>query len=142
MWQEFEEYLNAIDDPSEIVPARFEAVRALAFAHQPKCQIMIAEIDGACAGYLVFHIGVHMDDIAPAFFVADLFVREEHRQHGVGTALMMEVRNRAEVEKATKVFWTVWRKNAGMQAFYKKLGATLFDEEILMIWDVAENSVP
>ena len=58
MWQEFEEYLNAIDDPSEIVPARFEGVKALAFAAEPKCQIIIAETDGVCAGYLVFHVGV------------------------------------------------------------------------------------
>lgn len=142
MWLEFEAYLNAIDDPSEIVPSRFEALRALAFAPRPKCSILVAEMDGEAAGYLVFHIGVHMDDLAPAVFVADLFVREKYHRQGVGTALMLDVRTRARAENATRMFWTVWRKNAGARAFYERLGAVPFSDEILLVWDVAAGATP
>ena len=96
--------------------------------------MLIAEVDGEAVGYLVYHIGVWIDDMAPALFVADLYV--EDRRQGIGTALMQRAREIADDRDAKHVFWTVWRENAAAQTFYRGLGAEVFDEEVFMRWRV------
>jgi GNAT superfamily N-acetyltransferase len=135
---ELESWLGRFDsDPAPVDPARTDPLEALAFGPQRLCDILVAEESGEAVGYLVYYFGVWVGStIAPCVHVADLFVRETHQRRGIGRALMERVRDIAKQHGAGNVFWTVWRDNPVGQAFYRRLEAKAFDEEILMRWEL------
>jgi GNAT superfamily N-acetyltransferase len=137
LWFEFETWLNAIGEPSDIDPQKFDGFAALAFGDQPLCQVLVAELGSETVGYLVYHVGVWMDDMAPALFVGDLFVSASIHRRGIGRLLMERARAIGREHGAQHLFWTVWRENAAAQDFYRRLGAEVFDEEVFMRWPVA-----
>jgi GNAT superfamily N-acetyltransferase len=137
MLQEFSDYLQAIDpEPSPqddwAGPAEMERCVALSFEADPVVATLIAEQDGRPVGYLAWHMGVF--EIYKALFVAGLFVTEAVRNGGVGRALMEEARRLATERGASYVAWMVWRQNPAALAFYRRLGAEPFDENLQMIW--------
>jgi GNAT superfamily N-acetyltransferase len=135
--REFAEYLNAIDEPEPILDEEIDRIERLAFGSGAVCTILIAETDGKIAGHLSYFWGLSMEGVAPALFVGDLFVRDSCRGQGVGRTLMQHAREIAEARGANQVLWTVWRKNEAAQAFYRQLGARIYDEEVLMTWSAS-----
>jgi GNAT superfamily N-acetyltransferase len=111
-------------------------LRSFAFGPSPLCTVLIAELDGETAGYLTYFIGVYMDDATPALHVADFFVSERYRRRGVGKALMLDARRIAADRGASRLLWTVWRRNNDSIRFYENLGAELepYDGSVLMQW--------
>lgn len=81
-------------------------------------------------------MGVFMDDATPALYVADFFIGRRHRLRGAGRALMQEARRIAADHGASRLLWTVWRRNAAAIRFYEKLGAELEPDDgaVLMQW--------
>jgi len=142
MTREFNDYLDALggsapaQDAAEIAAAAMGRLRSFAFGPNPLCKILIAELDGEAVGYLNYFMGVFMDDATPALHVADFFVGTKHRLRGAGKALMLEARRIAADHGASRLLWTVWRKNDDAIRFYEKLGAELepYDGSVLMQW--------
>jgi GNAT superfamily N-acetyltransferase len=135
--REFGEYLNAIDDPEPILDDEINRIEQLAFGSTAVCTILVAEADGAVAGLLCHSWGLAMEGVAPALFVGNVYIRDSHRGQGMGRMLMEHVREIARARGASQVIWTVWRKNLAAQAFYKQLGASNYESEILMCWPVS-----
>jgi len=54
--------------------------------------------------------------------VENLVVAEEHRQRGIGQALMEQVHQWAKAQDVQAVYLTVWEFNQNAQALYRKLG--------------------
>jgi GNAT superfamily N-acetyltransferase len=142
MMRAFVDDLNAIDEPEEVPDEAIGRIDRLAFGQGAPCKILLCEQHGQPAGYLTYFWGMSMEGVAPALFVADLFVTHTHRRAGVGRALMRMARTIAADAGANQVNWTVWRKNTAAQAFYRQLGARPFDEEILMTWPVDPAPAP
>jgi len=142
MTREFNDYLDTLgggkpaDDAAEVAAAAMGRLRSFAFGPSPICTVLIAELDGETAGYLNYYIGVFMDDATPTLHVADFYVAERYRLRGAGKALMREARRIAADLGASRLLWTVWRKNEDAIRFYEKLGAELEpqDGSILMQW--------
>jgi len=142
MTREFNDYLDlvggaeAADDAAEVAAAAMGRLRSLAFGPNPLCKILIAELDGQTVGYLNYFVGVFMDDATPTLHVADFFVTERYRLRGAGKALMLEARRIAMDLGASRLLWTVWRKNVDAISFYEKLGAEQepADGSVLMQW--------
>jgi GNAT superfamily N-acetyltransferase len=134
-----EAWLSALDaEPSEIDPARADALEPLAFGPDRLCDVLVAEVDSEVVGYLVYYFGVWVGgEIAPCLHIADIFVREAHQRRGAGRAMMEHAREIARQRGARNLFWTVWRKNPAGQEFYRRIDAEPFDEEILMRWRIA-----
>jgi GNAT superfamily N-acetyltransferase len=135
--QEFSDYLQAIDpEPSPqddwAGPAEMERCVALSFEANPVVATLIAEQEGRPIGYLAWHMGIF--EIYKALFVAGLFVSKGARRGGAGRALMEEARRLAAERGASYVAWMVWRKNPGALAFYRRLGAEIYDENVQMVW--------
>lgn len=107
----------------------------LCFADPPWCTTLIAKDAGRPIGYLAYTFGVY--EIFPALHVAGLYVRAEARGKGVGKALMAEVQRMAAERGATHTDWMVWRKNDPALAFYRGLGATIYDDDVMMVMPVA-----
>jgi GNAT superfamily N-acetyltransferase len=139
LFNAFEAWLNTLDEePSELDPARADALEPLVFGPDRLCEILVAEDGGEIVGYLAYYFGVWIgSNIAPCLHIADLFVRDTHQRHGIGRAMMEHARKIARQRGARNVFWTVWRKNSDGQEFYRHIGAEPCDEEILMRWRIA-----
>lgn len=142
MTREFNDYLDSLGgampaaDAAEIATAAMARLRSFAFGPSPICTILVAELDGKAVGYLIYFIGVYMDDATPTLHVADFFVSKPNRLRGVGKGLMLEARRIATDQGASRVLWTVWRRNVDAIRFYERLGAKMEpqDGSVLMQW--------
>ncbi len=140
--RESAEYLNAIDEPEPVLDEEIDRIEQLAFGPGAVCTVLIAEADGKVAGHLSYFWGLSMEGVAPALFVGDLYVRGGYRGQGIGRMLMQHVREIAQARGANQVLWTVWGKNGAAQAFYRRLGARNYDEEVLMTWPASPAQDP
>ena len=137
MGEEFQDFLNALEtDPEGAGPPALtaEGYRRDGFGPRPWFQGLVAELDGAPVGYLLYYLGYWADDAAPCLHVADLFVREAARGRGAGRALMAEAAAVLSRQGGRRVLWTVWCRNRAAIGFYRALGARFFEEEPLMTW--------
>ena len=140
MTREFNDYLDTLGgagvaaDAAAVAAAAMDRLRSLAFGPAPLCTVLIAELDGETVGYLNYFIGVFMDDATPTLHVADFFVSARYRRRGAGKALMLEARRIAMDLGASRLFWTVWRRNDDAIRFYKKLGTEPEGASVLMQW--------
>jgi GNAT superfamily N-acetyltransferase len=58
-------------------------------------------------------------------YISDLSVDQTARGHGVGGALMAQVKTWARAHSAHKLAWEIWRHNHTAKAFYKSMGAQI-----------------
>jgi GNAT superfamily N-acetyltransferase len=99
-----------------------EAVRRDGFGERPEFAVLLAELDGAPAGYALFHPSWSTEVGERGFYLYDLYVRDEARGHGVGRALMRALARTAKEEGRTFLWWSskIWNEEA--RAFYRTLG--------------------
>jgi GNAT superfamily N-acetyltransferase len=100
-----------------------DAVRRDGFGARPEFQVLLAEVDGAVAGYALFHPSWSTEVGERGFYLYDLYVREAARGRGVGRALLAAVAARARAEGRTFLWWSSKDWNREAQAFYAGLGA-------------------
>lgn len=99
-----------------------EVVRAHGFGEHPEFRALVAELDGAPAGYAAFHPSFSTEHGQPGLYLQDLYVVEAARRRGVGRALFAAVARAAAAEGRTFVWWCSRPGNAGASAFYAGLG--------------------
>ena len=133
MLRAFSAYLEAIE-PGESFASKAEELVDLSLGPDPVCRTLIAEGGGEALGYVAFHAGVW--ETYKAIYVVSLFVRPEARGRGVGRSLMETVRQLGKEMGAGRIVWFVWKRNEAATAFYKNLGARIFDGDHLMAWTV------
>ena len=100
-----------------------ERIRADGFGPQAAFTAMIAEVDGAVAGYVFFSPGYNTDLAARAMWLHDLFVTPPARGRGVGYALMAAVAAETVRGGYVSLEWGVHTANTGALEFYRRVGA-------------------
>ncbi len=65
-----------------------ELLHAALFGERPYAEVVIAERRGETAGFALFFHNFSTFLTRPGIYLEDLFVRPEHRGHGVGKALL------------------------------------------------------
>jgi ribosomal protein S18 acetylase RimI-like enzyme len=125
MWRDFAAYLRTLGDSDE---QNFGAEIFLrdGFGPDPAFAGLVAEQDGAAAGYLLYYFGYDVDRAARIMFIADLWVDPKARRGGIGRALMREAAARARERGAVELVWAVFAPNRLAVAFYEGLGAQFF----------------
>jgi GNAT superfamily N-acetyltransferase len=98
------------------------------FGPQPKFRALIAEWDGEAAGYALFFGFYSTWKGRHGLFLEDLFVRRQFRGKGIGRALLANVASIARRENCYGIRWEVLDWNQPAIDFYKRLGATFFDQ--------------
>lgn len=78
--------------------------------------INVAVVDEIVAGYV---IGIIRDKV---FFVDDLCVKENYRNHKIGKSLMDSIYHEAQLKEYEEIQLNVWNRNIQATEFYKKLG--------------------
>lgn len=93
--------------------------------------VLLAERDGEPVGYVSAVRRLHLWLGTDVLGLDDLFVRNGHRDAGVGRLLMTEVARLASAEDLV-VRWEVGEDNPDAQRFYRRLGARLWRK--VVVW--------
>jgi ribosomal protein S18 acetylase RimI-like enzyme len=119
---EFQAYLRALGDMAKF---DFGAAAYLrdGFGDDPVFAGLVAELDSAIVGYLLYHFGYDTDHGQRLVHVIDLYVTEQFRRHGIGEALIRQVAEIGRSRRAELLIWSVYRQNVIARDFYEKLGA-------------------
>jgi len=135
MMREFAAYLRSLGDDG---PLKSDAgmVRRHGFGSNPAFAGLMAQVDGAPAGYLLYHFGFDADRACRIVHVIDLYVREASRRHGVGRALMDRVREICATAGGGGLVWSVYKPNKLAARFYERLGARWIEDLDFMWWEV------
>lgn len=104
-----------------------EQLRQDGFGARPKFRVLIAEIDGAPAGYALF-FDCYSSLQGHGIFLEDLFVRPRFRGKNVGRALLAHVARITEEASGFGIMFNVLDWNARAIEFYRRIGATFLDD--------------
>jgi GNAT superfamily N-acetyltransferase len=104
-----------------------DAFRRDGFGESPAFYVLVAERDGAIAGYALYFPGYDTDRATRGIYLADLYVDEDHRRSGMGRALMKAVARACREAGGEWMFWSVLKRNRAARRFYKTLAPELND---------------
>lgn len=111
--------------PDEMAARRLEEH---AFGPAPRCEILVAEVEGALAAYALYFMTYSTFLGRPSLFLEDLFVHHALRRRGIATAFLRELARVAVARGCGRFEWSVLDWNAAAQDFYASLGAKILKE--------------
>jgi GNAT superfamily N-acetyltransferase len=114
-------------EPNGVVATEKDLIRH-GFGPEPRYRCLIAEWDGAPAGFALFHYNFSTWRGQPGLYLEDLFVRVEMRGKGIGKALLQHLAQIALEENCYGLRWMVLEWNDPALKFYESLGAELLGE--------------
>jgi GNAT superfamily N-acetyltransferase len=115
-------------EPEAVVLDRDE-LRHHLFGPRPYAEVLMAETDdGVSAGFALFFHNYSTWLGKPGIWLEDLFVLPEHRGHGHGRRLLIELARIARERGCGRIEWSVLDWNEPSIAFYRSLGALAMDE--------------
>lgn len=91
-------------------------------------EVLIAEVDGAPAGFALFFHNFSTFLGKPGLYLEDLFVRPAFRGIGLGKQLMVRLAQLAVERDCDRFEWSVLDWNTPAIGFYRSLGAVGQDE--------------
>ncbi|AFL90203.1 acetyltransferase [Terriglobus roseus DSM 18391] len=98
------------------------------FGPEPYFHCVMAEWDGAVAGFALFFFQYSTWEGRPALYLEDLFVREPFRKRGIGVALFQRLAQIALERKCTRFQWECLDWNQPALDFYESAGAKVLRE--------------
>ena len=91
---------------------------------QPGCEALVAETqEGEPAGFALYFFNYSTFLTRFGLYLEDLFVRPDHRGHGVGFRLLQRVAQAAADYGCERMDWAVLDWNQSAIDFYRQLGA-------------------
>ncbi|MBI1308304.1 MAG: GNAT family N-acetyltransferase [Proteobacteria bacterium] len=98
------------------------------FGNSPKSRALIAEVNGEAAGFALYFFNFSTFLGKPGIYIEDVYVREKHRNLGIGKGFFRQLAKIAMDEDCGRVEWWVLDWNKSAIGFYEKLGAQAMDE--------------
>ena len=98
------------------------------FGNHPRAEVLIADVDGAAAGFALFFHNFSTFVGKPGLYLEDLFVSPAFRGHGLGKRLMLRLAQIAVERDCGRFEWSVLDWNQPAIDFYRSLGAVGMDE--------------
>jgi GNAT superfamily N-acetyltransferase len=114
-------------DPGAVVATEADFVKH-GFGERPFFRTLMAEWDGATAGFALYFFGFSTWTGGPTLYLEDLFVRPEHRKKKIGIRLMQRLAQEASAAGCTRFLWQVLDWNEPSIRFYESLGAKVLRE--------------
>jgi GNAT superfamily N-acetyltransferase len=114
--------------PAGAVTATEEGLLRDGFGPQPFYACLLAEHDGAPAGFALFFFNYSTWRGQPGVYLEDLFVYPELRGRGIGKALLQRVAAAAMARGCRRLQWEVLDWNTPAIDFYRAMGAEFLDE--------------
>lgn len=110
------------------VVADEDALRSTLFGERSVAEVVIAEYEGAPAGFALFFHNYSTFLASPGIYLEDLFVRSELRGRGIGAAMLIFLARLAVERGCGRFEWSVLDWNEDAIRFYRALGAESMDE--------------
>lgn len=92
------------------------------------CEILIAELNSAPAGYCCFFHNFSTWLGKPGIWIEDIFVKPEFRRQGIGSRFFQEVAKICCDRDCQRLEWSCLNWNEPALDFYRKLGASQMSE--------------
>jgi GNAT superfamily N-acetyltransferase len=108
------------------------SLREALFGERPVAAALLGWVDGYPAGYAVYYRTFSTFVGRSGIFLDDLYVRPEHRKHGLGRALLEAVAKIGAELGGGRFEWVALRWNENAFRFYRSLGAKVMDEWSLL----------
>ncbi|MBP7675303.1 MAG: GNAT family N-acetyltransferase [Thermoanaerobaculia bacterium] len=93
------------------------------FGARPYVEVILAEVDGAPAGFALFFHSYSTFLTKPGLYLEDLYVVPERRGLGLGRRLLGELARLAVERGCGRLEWSVLKWNSPAIGFYERLGA-------------------
>ncbi len=110
------------------VDATSEEIASALFSPQPPLFCDIAEWKGEPAGFAIWFLNFSTFRGRHGLYLEDLFVRTEHRNKGIGKALMVRLAQRCVEDKLARFEWAALDWNTPSIGFYTSIGAQVMDQ--------------
>lgn len=98
------------------------------FGADPAAEVLIAEWDGAAAGFALFFANYSTFLAQPGIYLEDLYVSPAFRGRGIGKALLAHLANVVSDRGWGRLDWSVLDWNAPAIEFYLSIGALPLDD--------------
>lgn len=108
-------------EPVENVKITEADVMRDGFGENPRFEVLIAELDGAPAGFALFFSNYSTWEGRPGLYLEDIFVEENARKHGIGRKLIAAIARIARERKCVRIDLSVLDWNPA-RGFYRRLG--------------------
>lgn len=108
-------------EPPETVRLTEADILRDAFGSIPACEILIADLLGACVGFALLHANYSTWEGRAGLHIEDLYVREAVRGRGVGRKLVAAVAALADARGCPRVELNMLHWNPAA-SFYERLG--------------------
>ena len=118
-------------EPDAVIATEEDLLRD-GFGERPRFHVVLAEWEGAPAGFAFYFFTYSTWRGRPCLYLEDLFVRPAFRRNGIGLALLRELARTAVRERCERFVWQVLDWNTPAIAFYESLGARPLREWITM----------
>jgi GNAT superfamily N-acetyltransferase len=98
------------------------------FGPRPSAECLIAEFDGAPAGFALFFHNFSTFLGKPGIYLEDLYVKPELRGKGIGRKLLAHLAQLAVTRGCGRFEWAVLDWNEPAIGFYRSIGARMLDD--------------
>lgn len=102
-------------------------IRAHLFGPKPRAHAVMAEWNGAAAGFALYFHTFSTFLARPGLYVEDVFVRPAFREKGIASALFRHLARTAIAEGCGRLEWSVLDWNETAIRFYRSIGAVALD---------------
>ncbi|MCC5623396.1 GNAT family N-acetyltransferase [Nostoc sp. CHAB 5715] len=116
------------DGCPESVEATPQKLEIDLFGENPLAFVLLAEVDGDAIGLATYHFIYSTFLAKPGIWLDDLYVKPEHRSHGVGQTLMLRLRQIGQEKDCGRIDWTVAVSNERGIKFYERIGAKIINK--------------
>lgn len=120
--------LAEYEGQADAVQATVTGLRAQMESNDPPFECLIAERGGEAMGFALFFRNYSTWSGFPGLYLEDLFVLEQFRGQGVGTALLRRLAAITIERGWARMEWSVLEWNSRAQGFYRSLGAAPKEE--------------
>lgn len=98
------------------------------FGAIPFAYVLFAEVPERAIGFALYGFRYSSFAGQPSIWLDDLYVEEDRRSQGAGTALMAQLSQIAENNHCTHLAWTTDARNIRGLRFYQRLGAEIIEQ--------------
>ena len=120
--------LAAYEKLSHEVVATESVLHESLFGEKPHAEVAIGYCDSIPAGYILFFHNFSTFTGRPGIYIEDIFVKETHRDKGLGKALFLYVAGLAKERNCTRLEYSVLTWNQPALDFYKQFGAQRMED--------------
>ena len=120
--------LAEFEQLTHLVQVTPEKLRPQLFGEKPAAEAIVAERAGEVAAFALYFTNFSTFLAQPGLYLEDLYVKPEHRGHGIGKSLLRRLAALAVERDCGRFEWSVLDWNKSAITVYEKMGATVMPE--------------